>query len=262
MAAFTTDIWISEGGPQELYYENEDYVPRESIQYDPEKLAEIIEELNREAELQRQREQQVYNQYDDRANAMEIELLKPELTDKPMSAQKKGQSEFVEFIEPKSSKQLQKVETLEKRVPAQQASSRSSYLIHRGNLLFVAVATVCVVGAAVGVVGGAYYYNVARAQRAAAERSDFTHYAPTGPGKEKKKKRGDESLAYKAQLHHYQQTKQKIISGEELGAGMPDNDETSEASDDEGNNFSVYECPGLAPTGDIEVQNPNFDSRP
>lgn len=42
---------------------------------------------------------------------------------------------------------------------------------------------------------------------------------------------------------------------------MPDADETSETSDDE-NNFSVYECPGLAATGDIEVQNPNFISRP
>lgn len=42
---------------------------------------------------------------------------------------------------------------------------------------------------------------------------------------------------------------------------MPDPDEMSEASDDDTNNFSVYECPGLAPTGDIEVQNPNFDTR-
>ncbi|VDM42559.1 unnamed protein product [Toxocara canis] len=215
----------------------------------------------------------VFDQDDDRAKAMEIELANLEATGKPMSAQKKGQSEFVEFVEPKSAQQLKTLETLEKRVPAEQAAPRSSTLIHTGNLLFIAVATVCVVAAVAGVTGGAYYYNVygfcsisallkIRVQQAAAERSDFTHYAPAGPGKEKKKKRGDESLAYKAQLHHYQQTKQKIISGEELGAGMPDNDETSEASDDEGNNFSVYECPGLAPTGDIEVQNPNFDSRP
>lgn len=38
-------------------------------------------------------------------------------------------------------------------------------------------------------------------QQAAAERSDFTHYAPAGPGKEKKKKRGDESLAYKVDYY-------------------------------------------------------------
>lgn len=32
----------------------------------------------------------------------------------------------------------------------------------------------------------------------------------------------------------------------------------AEDADEEENNFSVYECPGLAPTGDIEVHNPNF----
>ncbi|EJW78758.1 hypothetical protein WUBG_10334, partial [Wuchereria bancrofti] len=63
-----------------------------------------------------------------------------------------------------------------------------------------------------------------------------------------------------AQLHHYQQAKQKIISGEDGTITFPDGYESSETSDDE-NNFSVYECPGLAPTGDIEVQNPNFISR-
>lgn len=47
-------------------------------------------------------------------------------------------------------------------------------------------------------------------------------YSPTGPGRDKLKKAhlppshrvqspGDENLAYKAQLQHYRQTKQKII---------------------------------------------------
>ncbi|VDM96538.1 unnamed protein product [Thelazia callipaeda] len=99
-----------------------------------------------------------------------------------------------------------------------------------------------------------------RIQKTVVDNCDFT-YAPTGPGKNKKNKSGDEGLAYKAQLHHYQQTKQKIISGEDGTVTIPDVDEESDASDDD-NNFSVYECPGLAPTGDIEVQNPNFISKP
>ncbi|VDO34386.1 unnamed protein product [Onchocerca flexuosa] len=103
-------------------------------------------------------------------------------------------------------------------------------------------------GVVIGVATGSYYFF-----------NDFT-YAPTGPGKSKKKKGGDEGLAYKAQLHHYQQAKQKIISGENGTVTLPDVDESSETSDDE-NNFSIYECPGLAPTGDIEIQNPNFISR-
>lgn len=67
-------------------------------------------------------------------------------------------------------------------------------------------------------------------------------------------------MAYKAQLHHYQQTKQKIIGAEEGISGIP-NGGVDEKSDDEleEHNYSVYECPGLAPTGDIEVSNPNFD---
>jgi len=35
--------------------------------------------------------------------------------------------------------------------------------------------------------------------------------------------------------------------------------EDSEGEGDEGD-FSVYECPGLAPTGDIEVSNPLFEN--
>lgn len=65
-------------------------------------------------------------------------------------------------------------------------------------------------------------------------------------------------MSFQAQLHHYQQTKQKIISGNEQDIGIPEPDDASEASDYDDNNFSVYECPGLAPTGDLEVQNPNF----
>lgn len=68
-------------------------------------------------------------------------------------------------------------------------------------------------------------------------------------------------MAYKAQLHHYQQNKQKIIGANGGGAGTINNDDLDDISDNEADlehNFSVYECPGLAPTGDIEVQNPNF----
>lgn len=71
-------------------------------------------------------------------------------------------------------------------------------------------------------------------------------------------------MAYKAQLHHYQQNKQKIIGADEglsNGVAINNNNDLDDISDNEADlehNFSVYECPGLAPTGDIEVQNPNF----
>lgn len=107
---------------------------------------------------------------------------------------------------------------------------------------------------------------------------DFTRYSPAGPAKKlaslrsgvRMDENGDDSLAYKAQLHHYQQTKQKIIGSDESGfsgatspAGSPRSIHHGENSEDEAedleeHNYSVYECPGLAPTGDIEVNNPNF----
>lgn len=109
---------------------------------------------------------------------------------------------------------------------------------------------------------------------------DFTRYSPAGPGKKlqgfrngiRMDENGDDSLAYKAQLHHYQQTKQKIIGAEEglspstTPTGVMSSPRSihhnenseDEAEDLEEHNYSVYECPGLAPTGDIEVSNPNF----
>ncbi|MFH4973914.1 hypothetical protein AB6A40_000623 [Gnathostoma spinigerum] len=227
-------------------------------------LAEIVEELGHV-----QREPNVREMYNDqirgfggnrRAEKFENADL-ARLYDQPKT--KKGQNEFVEFIEPKAAKQLKHSEIIEKRVEASEVVRKKIAPIVRGSdFVFIAVGTVAVIAAVVGVTGGGLYLRRLKARNNATERSDFTHYAPTGPGRDKKKKKGDETLAYKAQLHHYQQTKQKIISGEEQLADMGDN-ETSDASDDEDgiNNFSVYECPGLAPTGDIEVQNPNFDSR-
>ncbi|CAD5235030.1 unnamed protein product [Bursaphelenchus xylophilus] len=191
----------------------------------------------------------------------------------PLTAQKKGQFEFVEFVEPHA-KILKDGQILDKRAPAVEVQRPSGFFRIFGNssnVVFIAVATVVCVGSVVGVVGGAYYFNTVRKQRAEAF-DDFTRYSPAGPGRDMLRKgkgfagspvaeSGDESLAYKAQLHHYQQTKQKIIGDEGL------NDDHSDKSDDENDdleehNFSVYECPGLAPTGDIEVQNPNFSQNP
>ncbi|KAJ1349493.1 Pantothenate kinase [Parelaphostrongylus tenuis] len=40
-----------------------------------------------------------------------------------------------------------------------------------------------------------------------------------------------------------------------------ESDAEDDGADDE-NNYKVYECPGLAPTGDIDVCNPNFAAHP
>jgi hypothetical protein len=197
-----------------------------------------------------------------------------EAESQPLTAQKKGQSEFVEFVEPIQSQKLRSLESMEKRVPSAPMNNRRhglNLISTSGNIVFVAFVTMCCVIAVVGVVGGTYYYRHGRKPNENTF-DEFTRYSPAGPGRDKLRKgrnspnfaeNGDESLAYKAQLHHYQQTKQKIIGNEEgLSGALGGADvDASDKSDDEGeeNNYSVYECPGLAPTGDIEVQNPNFE---
>ncbi|GMR32898.1 hypothetical protein PMAYCL1PPCAC_03093, partial [Pristionchus mayeri] len=175
-------------------------------------------------------------------------------TDRAPTAQKKGQSEFVSFVDPEASKLIKSVPSMDKRTVEQvriQGANKG------GHLLFVAVGCVMAVGMVAALVGGVIRY---RKNREEPDDQEYAPYAGTGPRASKKPmkgEKGDDTLAYKAQLHHYQQAKQKIICGEENAGVAGDSDEETDEIDDE-NNFSVYECPGLATTGDIEVHNPNF----
>ncbi|XP_041667555.1 neural proliferation differentiation and control protein 1a [Cheilinus undulatus] len=71
---------------------------------------------------------------------------------------------------------------------------------------------------------------------------------------------GDNRLAHSAQMYHYQHQKQQMLS---VGNHKPEQKtvDTEVTSDEEelGGDFTVYECPGLAPTGEMEVKNPLFD---
>uniref|UniRef100_H3DPX8 Neural proliferation, differentiation and control, 1b n=1 Tax=Tetraodon nigroviridis TaxID=99883 RepID=H3DPX8_TETNG len=61
---------------------------------------------------------------------------------------------------------------------------------------------------------------------------------------------GDKRLAHSAQMFHYQHQKQQMLSMEK---------HRDEPKENEDGDFTVYECPGLAPTGEMEVKNPLFD---
>uniref|UniRef100_A0A672MMU9 Neural proliferation differentiation and control protein 1-like n=1 Tax=Sinocyclocheilus grahami TaxID=75366 RepID=A0A672MMU9_SINGR len=71
---------------------------------------------------------------------------------------------------------------------------------------------------------------------------------------------GDKTLAHSAQMYHYQHQKQQMLSMEKHKA-EPKVSESGATSDEENEvgDFTVYECPGLAPTGEMEVKNPLFD---
>ncbi|VEN51883.1 unnamed protein product [Callosobruchus maculatus] len=70
-------------------------------------------------------------------------------------------------------------------------------------------------------------------------------------------------------MYHYQHQKQQIISMESctISRVQPGDrhGSVSEAESDEENeegDYTVYECPGLAPTGEMEVKNPLFQDDP
>ncbi|XP_053631749.2 neural proliferation differentiation and control protein 1-like [Cherax quadricarinatus] len=65
-------------------------------------------------------------------------------------------------------------------------------------------------------------------------------------------------------MYHYQHQKQQMIALEKPSGGERHGSTSDVDSEEEGeeNEYTVYECPGLAPTGEMEVKNPLFDDDP
>uniref|UniRef100_T1HA33 Neural proliferation differentiation and control protein n=1 Tax=Rhodnius prolixus TaxID=13249 RepID=T1HA33_RHOPR len=132
------------------------------------------------------------------------------------------------------------------------------------NILLIAL----VVGSSVVAVSGIalLIYGFVRLQRNAKAAADVEYpaYGVTGPNKEATPT-GDRRLAHSAQMYHYQLTKQQIIAMERLLSRGERRGSISEADSDDENeegDYTVYECPGLAPTGEMEVKNPLFQDDP
>ncbi|KAJ0169192.1 hypothetical protein K1T71_015319 [Dendrolimus kikuchii] len=124
----------------------------------------------------------------------------------------------------------------------------------------VSVLRVCVrVLAAVYVrVLAGVYYELSKKAKAVAD-VDYPAYGVTGPTIDIS---GDRKLAQSA--HIYQHQKQQIIAMERNGLehrNGPVFDPESEEENKEGD-YTVYECPGFATTGDMEVKNPLFSEDP
>ncbi|KAM8803022.1 neural proliferation differentiation and control protein 1 isoform 1-T1 [Rhynchonycteris naso] len=70
---------------------------------------------------------------------------------------------------------------------------------------------------------------------------------------------GDQRLAQSAEVYHYQHQRQQIRCLERHKEPSKELDSASSDEENEDGDFTVYECPGLAPTGEMEVRNPLFD---
>ncbi|XP_076169837.1 uncharacterized protein LOC143147953 isoform X1 [Ptiloglossa arizonensis] len=102
-----------------------------------------------------------------------------------------------------------------------------------------------------------------RGAKAAAD-IEYPAYGVTGPNKEVSPS-GDQRLAQSAQMYHFQHQKQQIIAMENRVSASRDPGSVSEAESEEENeegDYTVYECPGLASTSEMEVKNPLFHDDP
>jgi len=111
------------------------------------------------------------------------------------------------------------------------------------------------------IVGAGFLFHRARKNAKAAEEVEYPAYGVTGPGKEISPTSGDRKLAQNAQLYHYQHQKQQMIAFDSNAGNDRRNGAISdnESEDGEEGDYTVYECPGLAPTGEMEVRNPMFE---
>ncbi|KYO23105.1 neural proliferation differentiation and control protein 1 isoform X2 [Alligator mississippiensis] len=92
-----------------------------------------------------------------------------------------------------------------------------------------------------------------------AQKTDYSAQKLSAPLPYDKISPGDKKLAQSAQMYHYQHQKQQMLSMEKHKEEPKLPDSASSDEENEDGDFTVYECPGLAPTGEMEVKNPLFD---
>lgn len=155
------------------------------------------------------------------------------------------------------------------RTPAE--AREASYSAHTtgkqprlSDLYFTALVAGCTAVAVCGVIGaGVCWYRLNKSHRAAQD-AEYPAYGVTGPNKDLSPSSGDRKLAQSAHMYHYQHQKQQMIALEKSAGGERHGSTSDADSEEEGeeNEYTVYECPGLAPTGEMEVKNPLFHDDP
>jgi len=134
----------------------------------------------------------------------------------------------------------------------------------RNDALFLVIVGICSLVGVVGLVAAAIFWYKIQKRAEAALDAEYPSYGVTGPGSSGSKISpsstvSDRKLAQSAQMFHYQQQRQQMMAQEK--AHLDTKSVHSDDSGDEapnGGDYTVYECPGLAPTGEMEVRNPLF----
>ncbi|XP_029921020.1 neural proliferation differentiation and control protein 1a isoform X2 [Myripristis murdjan] len=145
---------------------------------------------------------------------------------------------------------------------AEDRGGPSSVPIHKKDTAIVIMISVFVVVGTVAVILATVCFVRLQNESRLAQKVDYPAFGggskspPTANGTSV----GDKSLAQSAQMYHYQHQKQQMLS---MGKPKPEqkvlDSEVTSDEEEVGGDFTVYECPGLAPTGEMEVKNPLFD---
>ncbi|KAK2845456.1 hypothetical protein Q7C36_010310 [Tachysurus vachellii] len=124
---------------------------------------------------------------------------------------------------------------------------------------YIVTAGVCLMVASVALVlVGVCWVRMQRGTRLA-QKVDYPAFGVMNPHSYDSAASGDKNLAQSAQMYHYQHQKQQMLSLKQRDEPkIPESAATSDEENEDGD-FTVYECPGLAPTGEMEVKNPLFD---
>lgn len=169
-------------------------------------------------------------------------------------------------------------ETIEEVKPVKKAESSMNYAVNQSSdevlqhptaftndILFIAVIACVSAAAVIGIIIAIICW--CKLKKSSKATSDF-EYPGYGSMDYKgdatvTKSTADRRLAQSAQMYHYQHQKQQMLELEKNQSAVSKSG--SEVSSDEENDaseYTVYECPGLATAGEMEVPNPLFAEPP
>ncbi|KAM7003907.1 neural proliferation differentiation and control protein 1 isoform 2-T2 [Passerculus sandwichensis] len=148
--------------------------------------------------------------------------------------------------------------TLPTTATVQKYPVEASPIPENDNMVLGLIVVCTVAGISALIVAAICWYRLQKEVRLA-QKADYSAQRVASPLPYDKISPGDKTLAQSAQMYHYQHQKQQMLSLEKHKEEPKLPDSASSDEENEDGDFTVYECPGLAPTGEMEVRNPLFD---